>query len=86
MKVKQDRENERKKATEEAKRTRTRITQEVQQIEANVERTLAEIVAAQNFEVQKIVSDGRTVASKLQVGFHILIGCTHYLPTPGRER
>jgi regulator of protease activity HflC (stomatin/prohibitin superfamily) len=63
--VKQDRENERRKANEEAKKQRNLITQEISTLEANMQKLLMEIEAARNADVLKIIADGRFEVAKL---------------------
>jgi len=66
LRVKQDRDNERKKVVEEAKRQRILITQEIQQIEATAERVLAEIQSAQQYEVSKIQAEAKNECKKIE--------------------
>jgi len=66
LRVKQDRENERKRATQESTRLRTLIIQEIKSIETNMDKVLNEIEASEASEVSKIQADGRTTSLKFQ--------------------
>jgi len=65
LRVKQDRENERKKANEEAKKMRIFVTQDIQSLEAEMQKTFSEIQASEAAAVSKIVADGRYEAAKI---------------------
>jgi len=66
LREKQDRENERKRATQESTRLRTLIIQEIKSIETNMDKVLNEIEASEASEVSKIQADGRTTSLKFQ--------------------
>jgi len=65
LRVKQDRENERRKATEEAKRSLAFITQDIQTLEANMTKLFSEIGASQESEVNKLTAEGKFEAAKI---------------------
>jgi regulator of protease activity HflC (stomatin/prohibitin superfamily) len=65
LKVKQDRENERAKANEEAKRSRASISQEIQSIEVKMNRVLSEIEASKQAEMSKLQADARLDSTKV---------------------
>jgi len=65
LRVAQDRENERRKATEEAKRSRALITQDIQSLEANMEKILQEIKAQEQSEVTKVRTEANQTVLKI---------------------